>query len=170
MATIKTCFSCFGWANFCANVPDCIPPYQFLYDAYIFAHNAHDLEGTDVLLEAFLDQSRILLADIAYAAKARLLDRLEQRQVEEVIPPKSNQKEPWKFARDKYRWWRLIKNFFAKLKQYRGIATHYDKRVCAFLGGVRWVAVIWLNWWPALVYLLIPNFVSFEHSKNVDRW
>ena len=57
-----------------------------------------------MLLEAFLDQSQILLADIAYAAKARLLDRLEQRQVEEVIPPKSNQKEPWKFARGKYRW------------------------------------------------------------------
>ncbi|MGA1176228.1 MAG: IS5/IS1182 family transposase, partial [bacterium] len=30
--------------------------------------------------------------------------------------------------------------------QYRGIATRYDKRACAFLGGVHWVAVvIWLN-------------------------
>ena len=32
-----------------------------------------------------MDQSRILLADIAYAAKARLLDRLEQRRVEAWI-------------------------------------------------------------------------------------
>ena len=58
----------------------------------------------------------------------------------------SNQKEPWEFEQDKYRWWHLIANFFAKLKQYRGIATRYDKRACAFLGAIHWVAaVIWLN-------------------------
>ena len=46
-----------------------------------------------MLLEALLDQIKALLADIAYAARARLLDRLEEHQVEAVIPPKSNQKE-----------------------------------------------------------------------------
>ena len=56
-----------------------------------------------MLLEALLDQIQALPADKAYAAKVRLLDRLEQRQVEAVIPPKSNQKEPWEFDRDKYR-------------------------------------------------------------------
>ena len=55
---------------------------------------AHDLQGADVLLEALLDQIEALLADIAYAARARLLDRLEQHKVEAVIPPKSNQKKP----------------------------------------------------------------------------
>ena len=91
-------------------------------------------------------RSRPLLADKVYAGKVRLLDRLEQRRVEAVILPKSNQKEPWEFDRDKYRWRHLIENFFAKLKQYQGIATRYDKRGCAFLGGLHWVAaVIWLN-------------------------
>ena len=56
-----------------------------------------------MLLEALLDQIKALLADIAYAARARLLDRLEQHQVEAVIPPKSNQKESWEFDQDKYR-------------------------------------------------------------------
>ena len=99
-----------------------------------------------MLLEALLDQIKALLADKAYAARARLLDRLEEHQVEAVIPPKSNQKDPWEFDQDKYRWRYLIENFFTKLKQYRRIATHYDKRVCAFLGGVHWVAaVICLN-------------------------
>ena len=98
-----------------------------------------------MLLEALLDQIKALLADIAYAARARLLDRLEH-QVEAVIPPKSNQKEPWEFDQDKYRWRHLIENFFTKLKQSRGIATRYDKRTCAFLGAIHWVAaVIWLN-------------------------
>ena len=56
-----------------------------------------------MLLEDLLDQIEALLADIAYAAKARLLDRLEQHQVEAVIPPKSNQKQPREFDRDKSR-------------------------------------------------------------------
>ena len=85
-----------------------------------------------MLLEALLDQIRALLADIAYAARARLLDRLEEHQVEAVILPKSNQKQPWDFGRDKYRWRHLIENFFAKLKQYRGIATRYDKQPALF--------------------------------------
>ena len=46
-------------------------------------------------------QIKALLADIAYAARARLLDRLEEHQVEAVIPPKSNQKAPWEFDQDK---------------------------------------------------------------------
>ncbi|MGA1136044.1 MAG: IS5/IS1182 family transposase, partial [bacterium] len=33
-------------------------------------------------------------------------------------------------------------NFFAKLKQYRGIATRYDKQACAFLGAIHWVATV----------------------------
>ncbi len=39
-----------------------------------------------------------------------------------------------------------MENFFAKLKQYRRIATLYDQRVCAFLEEILWVAaVIWLK-------------------------
>ena len=37
---------------------------------------APDLQGADVLLEALWDQIKALLADSAYAARARLLDRL----------------------------------------------------------------------------------------------
>ena len=74
-----------------------------------------------MLLEALLDQIKALLADIAYTAKAKLLNRLEDLQVEDVIPPKSNQKEPWEFDHDKYRWRHLIENFLAKWKQYQGI-------------------------------------------------
>ena len=85
-----------------------------------------------MLLEALLDQIKALLADIAYAVRARLLDRLEQHQVEAVIPPKPNQKEPWEFDQVKYRWRHLIENFFAKLKQYRGIATRYDNQPALF--------------------------------------
>ena len=47
-----------------------------------------------MLLDALLDLIEALLADITYAARVRLLDRLEEHQVEAVILPKSNQKDP----------------------------------------------------------------------------
>ncbi|HEY9901063.1 MAG TPA: transposase, partial [Candidatus Sericytochromatia bacterium] len=40
----------------------------------------------------------------------------------------------------------IIENFFATLKQYRAIATRYDKRAKNFLGAIYLAAtVIWLN-------------------------
>lgn len=63
-----------------------------------------------------------------------------------TFPPKPNQKQPWGFDIDKYRWQHLIENFFAQMQKYQGIATLYDQRVCAFLEEILWVAaVIWLK-------------------------
>jgi transposase len=39
----------------------------------------------------------------------------------------------------------MIENFFANLKQFRGIATRYDKRAFALLGGVHAAAAVILN-------------------------
>ncbi len=40
----------------------------------------------------------------------------------------------------------LIENFFAKLKQFRAIATRYDKTARNFLAAIHLAAaVIWLN-------------------------
>jgi len=39
-----------------------------------------------------------------------------------------------------------LKNFFARLKQYRAIATRYDKTARNFLGAIYLAAfVVWLN-------------------------
>jgi hypothetical protein len=99
-----------------------------------------------VLLEALWDQIDALLVDKAYAARARLLDRLEEHQVEAVIPRKSNQKQLWEFDWDKYCWRHWNEIFFAKLKQFRVFATRYDQRTFAILGAIHWlVPIIWLN-------------------------
>ena len=63
-----------------------------------------------------------------------------------VTPPKANRKDPRPYDRDLYKARHLIENFFAKLKQYRAIATRYDKRAVHFLGAIHLAAaVIWLN-------------------------
>ena len=53
-----------------------------------------------------------------------------------VIPPKSNRIEQRKYDEELYKTRHLIENFFAKLKQFRGIATRYDKTAANFLGGI----------------------------------
>jgi transposase len=104
------------------------------------------LRGSDVLLPDLLKQAQQFIADKAYDAAKRVLELLEASQVEAVIPPKANRKEQRAYDEEVYKWRHLIENFFQKLKQYRAIATRYDKRASAFLGGIYLAAtVIWLN-------------------------
>jgi transposase len=63
-----------------------------------------------------------------------------------VIPPRMNRKDPRPYDKDLYKARHLIENFFARLKQYRAIATRYDKRAIHFLGAIHLAAaVVWLN-------------------------
>ena len=45
-----------------------------------------------------------------------------------MIPPKVNRKTIISFDRDMYRWRHLIENTFAKLKEFRAVATGYASR------------------------------------------
>ena len=105
---------------------------------------ASDLDGADVLIGPI--EADTLLADKGYDADARVLDRLAAAGIEPVIPPKSNRKSPRDYDRALYKARHLIENLFEKLKQYRAIATRYDKTAAAFLGAIHLATVvIWLN-------------------------
>jgi len=107
---------------------------------------AHDLHGADALLPGLLETIHALLADKAFDANERVLDLLKQAGIEGVIPPKSNRTAQREYDEELYKARHLIENFFAKLKQYRAIATRYDKTVRNFLGAIHLAAsVIWLN-------------------------
>lgn len=113
-------------------------------DFHLTGGHAHDLEGADVFLEDF--EAEALLADKAFDADARVLYKLQEKGVEAVIPPKNNRKEAREYDKELYKARHLIENFFAKLKQYRAIATRYDKLANTFLGGIFLAStVIWLN-------------------------
>ena len=76
----------------------------------------------------------------------RVIDKLEAKHCQVVIPAKSNRIEQRDYDQHLYRARHLIENFFAKLKQYRAIATRYDKTAINFLGSIYLAsAVIWLN-------------------------
>lgn len=105
---------------------------------------AHDLEGADALIDQI--EAEAFLADKAYDADERVLERLKAKHCQPVIPPKSNRKEQRSYDQQLYKARHLIENFFAKLKQYRAIATRYDKTARNFLGAIHLAAsLIWLN-------------------------
>ena len=115
-------------------------PTQF----YLTPGQAHDLQGADALLPNV--EADYLLADRAYDAQERVIDKLQSQGCEAVIPSKSNRNEPRDYDKYLYQARHLIENFFAKLKQYRAIATRYDKTAINFLGSIHLAAsVIWLN-------------------------
>lgn len=105
---------------------------------------AHDLQGADALLPQM--QADTLLADKAFDADERVIEPLLAAGKTLVIPPKANRKVQRSFDNEMYKARRLIENFFCKLKQFRAIATRYDKTARNFLAGIQLAAaVILLN-------------------------
>jgi transposase len=68
-----------------------------------------------------------VLADKAYDADKRVIEPLLAAGEQPVIPPKSNRKERRYYDRELYTARSLIEGFFCKLKQFRAIATCYNK-------------------------------------------
>jgi len=105
---------------------------------------AHDLEGADVLLPQMAADT--LLEDKAFDADRRVIEPLLAAGKTAVIPPKSNRKIQRHYDKEAYKARHLIENFFCKLKQYRAIATRYDKTARNFLAAIQLAAaIIWLN-------------------------
>jgi transposase len=111
---------------------------------FLTGGQAHDLQGADALLPQM--QADTLLADKAFDADQRVIEPLRAAGKTPVIPPKSNRKTPRTFDKELYKARHLIENFFCNLKQYRAIATRYDKTARNFLAAIHLAAtVIWLN-------------------------
>jgi transposase len=62
-----------------------------------------------------------------------------------VVPNKSNRKQPFSFDRTSYKQRHRIENAFCRLKDFRRIATRYDRLARNFLASVCLVAAI--VWW-----------------------
>jgi transposase len=82
----------------------------------------HDLAGADHLLPQIGAEQ--IIADKAYDADQRVILPLEKAGKTTVIPKR---RQPREFDKHLYKVRHLIENFFAKLKQFRAIATRYDK-------------------------------------------
>ncbi|SHF09747.1 Transposase DDE domain-containing protein, partial [Acidocella aminolytica 101 = DSM 11237] len=84
------------------------------------------------------------LADKAYDS-AELRKVLKKRGTKPVIPNKCNRKKPFSFSKKAYRDRHLIENAFCRLKDFRRIATRYDRLEVNFAASIYLVAAI--VWW-----------------------
>jgi transposase len=57
---------------------------------------------------------------------------MDTRGATAVIPPKADRKRPIPCDFAMYRWRHLVENFFCNLKEFRRIATRYDKTDTSF--------------------------------------
>ena len=111
---------------------------------FLTGGEAHDLVGADHLLPEM--QAGTLIADKAFDADKRVIEPLAAAGKTAVIPPTANRTSERGYDRELYKARHLIENFFAKLKQFRAIATRYDKTARNFLAAVHLAAsIIWLN-------------------------
>lgn len=99
----------------------------------------HDSVGVAPLLED-LDFAA-LLADKAFDSNA-IRAMLAERGALAVIPPKADRASRLPCDFDMYKWRHLVENFFCKIKEFRRIATRYDKTDTSFAATLHLVAAV----------------------------
>jgi transposase len=82
-----------------------------------------------------------LIADKGYDTDA-FRRFLEDRAIKPIIPGKSNRKKPIRYDREAYKARNVIERCFCRLKDFRRVATRYDKLATNFMSTVCFVAVL----------------------------
>lgn len=91
-----------------------------------------------------LAEGATLLDDKAYDTDA-ICAHADERDVWACIPPTARRKGSFAFSRWVYRQRNLVERFFNRLKDFRGIATRYDRRPGNFLAAFKLASVrFWL--------------------------
>ena len=93
------------------------------------------------MLSASLPDARYLLGDKAYDAD-HWRGHLKSRRIQPVIPNRSNRKKPHPFDKVRYKGRNVIERMFGRLKDFRRVATRYDKNADNFMAGLCLAALI----------------------------
>jgi len=98
----------------------------------------HDVTRSHDLLDGLKPDA--VIADKGYDAD-HLRDAIGDTGAEAVIPPRSNRRTSRPCDKALYRERNLAERFFNKLKQFRRVATRYDKDLANYRGFVQLAAV-----------------------------
>lgn len=102
---------------------------------------AHDSPPAKDLLEG-ISAGRVL-ADRAYDSGA-IREQIRSMGAEPVIPPHPRRKDQYAYDKECYKNRNRVERFFNRLKQFRRIATRYDKLAARYAAFVLiTAAVIW---------------------------
>ncbi len=107
--------------------------------------NINDIAMAPALVAAARPIKR-LIADKAYDANS-LRQLLTKQGAKAVTPSTLSRRQPIPYSKTIYRQRNLIERMFARLKDFRRIATRYDKLARNFLAGALLAATViwWLN-------------------------
>ena len=83
----------------------------------------------------------VVIADKGYDSKA-VVDGIEARGAEAIIPSLSNRKEQRVYDRERYKDRNLVERFWHKVKQFRRVATRYEKKAQNFLAFVHVASIM----------------------------
>ena len=104
---------------------------------------AHDCPVAERLIRRVKSAKR-MLGDKAYDS-VELRENLDERGTRPVIPNRCNRKQPFSFNKSLYKLRWRIESAFNRLKDFRRIATRYDRLARNYLASVCLAAA--LVWW-----------------------
>jgi transposase len=102
--------------------------------------NIADISMAIPLLEGMAPPKR-LLADKAYDAD-KLRGWLKKRRIKAVIPSTASRAKPYPLDRTAYRRRNVIERLFGHLKNWRRIATRYDRLAQNYLAAIALVSIV----------------------------
>jgi transposase len=106
----------------------------------ISAGNINDMTMAPALIAAAGPFTR-LIADKGYDSNA-IRELIDQRGAEAVIPATASRRQPIPYDRAAYRARNLVERLWCRLKDWRRVATRYDKLARNYLSGALIAAVI----------------------------
>jgi transposase len=102
----------------------------------------HEASQIDFLIDQHCDY---LIADRGYDSN-KIREMCSEMGIEPVIPGRKCRKEMVSYDRHIYKERNFVERFFCRIKQFRRIATRYDKTATMFLGALSLVAIIlWIQ-------------------------
>ena len=116
---------------------------------FITGGNIHDSTQAEKLLHNTIHEGVYVIGDKTFDSE-RIVKYIEKNKGICVIPSRKNRKEQRKYNKDIYKNRNQIERFFNQLKQFRRMATRYDKLLFSFLSLVQF----------AVVLIIIPKFSS----------
>ncbi len=103
------------------------------------AGQCHDITQASALIKGYSYQ--YVIGDKAYDSDA-FIEEIVSNNATAVIPPRKNRTEIRTYDKELYKRRNKIERFFHRLKQYRRVATRYDKYADRYLGFVYFASIL----------------------------
>lgn len=97
--------------------------------------------GAKILYPAMPDGASVLIGDKGYDSD-EYRAALKVKSITPCIPPRSNRKSPATYCKTLYKQRHKVENMFGRLKDWRRVATRYDRCAHTFFSAILIAAIV----------------------------